>query len=253
MAILAVAWLDFRRRVLQAVAAPSTYRGSDADRSIGRRRRAHQGARRPGNDFRLHAAYSIRRGGNREDPLRWVPRSGWGAGKQEPWARSRNGSAPVSGVQSMRKGCPAYCRGHGRDVLEGTLASADLVAAGRGPGWLQLDGCGCAPPAPNRARWAKKSSVPNASLRRSMKYTARASFAAMMARLLPLPCLASADVERMVVPANTFLDGSVELPSPPEPGASISISPLHIDVAVGEPPDSTQIVVRDGEAPKRTA
>lgn len=37
--------------------------------------------------------------------------------------------------------------------------------------------------------------------------------------------------ERVVVSANTFLDGSVELPSPPKPGASISINELHLTSA----------------------
>src|SRR5712692_79014 len=115
---------------------------------------------------------------------------GLGAGRQKACARSRNGSAPVSGVQSMRKGCRAYGCGHGRGVLEGTLTSVDLKDCGPRALWAPVRRCGCAPPAPNRAQWAKKRSASNASLRLSMKYTARAIFAAMIARLLPLPCLA---------------------------------------------------------------
>jgi hypothetical protein len=63
---------------LQAVPAPNTYRGSDADRQSASAPSRMRRTQRPGNDRRPHPAHSMRRVWNRKDPLQLVPRSGGG-------------------------------------------------------------------------------------------------------------------------------------------------------------------------------
>jgi hypothetical protein len=82
-------------------------------------------------------------------------------------------------------------RPRSRFVLAGTLTSVDLDRATRPVLLAPVRRCGLEPFAAAEFLCAKKRCASKGVRRLSMKYTARASRAAIIARLFPLPCLAA--------------------------------------------------------------